>query len=94
MPEVDNLTPSGEFACHEEQTGTLPASRPAEDDPMTSVASSPPEQGQLVNFRQRQWAISEVAKGTLAEGPLQLRNDQPQQVGLDGDCPDSICLCR
>jgi hypothetical protein len=36
---------------------------------MSSVAPSPPEQGQLVSVRSRQWVVSEVAKSTLPEEP-------------------------
>src|SRR5437868_603872 len=34
-------------------------------------AASAPEQGQLVNVRQRQWIVSEVAKSMLTDRPLQ-----------------------
>lgn len=37
----------------------------------TTAVIDPPEQGQLVNVRQRQWVVGEVAKGTLTDGPLQ-----------------------
>lgn len=32
---------------------------------MNNVAASPPEQGQLVHVRQRQWIVSDVAKSAL-----------------------------
>jgi len=36
----------------------------------TTFHWDPPEQGQLVNVRQRQWIVSEVARSTLDERPL------------------------
>lgn len=47
---------------------------------MNSVAPSLPEQGQLVNVRQRQWVVSEVAKSTLHESPLHSLDGQPQHL--------------
>ena len=47
---------------------------------MTTTLADPPEQGQLVNVRQRQWVVSEVAKSTLAEGPLQPLDESPQHL--------------
>jgi len=38
---------------------------------MAVVTSNPPEQGQLVTVRQRQYVVSEVAKSTLPAAPLQ-----------------------
>ena len=38
---------------------------------MAVVTSNPPEQGQLVTVRQRQYVVSEVAKSTLPPTPLQ-----------------------
>lgn len=46
----------------------------------TTAVTDPPEQGQLVNVRQRQWIVGEVAKGTLADGPLQLLKGEPQHL--------------
>jgi hypothetical protein len=47
---------------------------------MTAAIAGPPEQGQLVNVRQRQWVVSEVAKSTLPAGPLHPLDDQPQHL--------------
>jgi hypothetical protein len=41
---------------------------------------TPPEQGQLVSVRQRQWIVSEVAKSTLADWPLQPFNGHGQHL--------------
>jgi superfamily II DNA or RNA helicase len=41
---------------------------------MSGIAQSPPEQGQLVNVRQRQYIVSEVAKSTLPATPLKSLN--------------------
>src|SRR5215468_2738163 len=38
---------------------------------MTTTVVGPPEQGQLVNVRQRQWIVSEVVKSSLLDAPLQ-----------------------
>ena len=46
----------------------------------TNLASPPPEQGQLVDVRQRQWIVSEVAKSTLTVSPLQTINGKPQHL--------------
>jgi superfamily II DNA or RNA helicase len=47
---------------------------------MTIAAFTPPEQGQLVNVRQRQWIVSEVAKSTLPDRPLQPLNGRNQHL--------------
>ena len=47
---------------------------------MTTAVTDPPEQGQLVNVRQRQWVVSEVIKSTLSDGPLQPLDGQPQHL--------------
>src|SRR6266852_4438443 len=47
---------------------------------MAVAANSPPEQGQLVSVRQRQWVVSEVAKSTLPESPLDAVNGQRQHL--------------
>src|SRR5437660_4457040 len=47
---------------------------------MAVAANSPPEQGQLVSVRQRQWVVSEVAKSTLPESPLYAVNGQRQHL--------------
>ncbi len=47
---------------------------------MTTAVAGPPEQGQLVNVRQRQWVVSEVAKSTLHESPLHSLDGQPQHL--------------
>src|SRR5687768_12452012 len=39
-----------------------------------------PEQGELVNVRQRRWIASEVAKSTLPAGPLQPINGHGQHL--------------
>ena len=46
----------------------------------TTAVTDPPEQGQLVNVRQRQWIVGEVAKGTLADGPLHSLKGEPQHL--------------
>lgn len=38
---------------------------------MSNVSSSPPEQGQVVHVRQRQWIVNDVAKSALQGSPLQ-----------------------
>jgi ERCC4-related helicase len=40
----------------------------------------PPEQGQLVSVRQRQWVVSEVAQSALPDSPLQTVNGHPQHL--------------
>src|SRR5262245_63266219 len=47
---------------------------------MATAVAGPPEQGQLVNVRQRQWVVSEVARSTLPEGPLQPLDGHPQHL--------------
>jgi superfamily II DNA or RNA helicase len=47
---------------------------------MAIGVASPPEQGQLVTVRQRQWVVSEVAKSALPESPLQTVNDYGQHL--------------
>ena len=42
--------------------------------------SSPPEQGQLVRVRQRQFIVSEVAKSTLPASPLYSFSNQAQHL--------------
>ena len=37
---------------------------------MSSVAHSPPEQGQLVDVRQRRYVVTEVEASTLPASPL------------------------
>src|ERR1700732_3597526 len=46
----------------------------------TTAISGPPEQGQLVNVRQRQWVVSEVVKSALSEGPLRASGESPQHL--------------
>jgi SNF2 family DNA or RNA helicase len=46
----------------------------------TTAVAGPPEQGQLVIVRQRQWMVSEVVKSTLSERPLQPLDGQPQHL--------------
>ena len=47
---------------------------------MTSAAPSPPEQGQLVNVRQRQYVVTEVAKSTLPTSPLRPADNGAQHL--------------
>jgi SNF2 family DNA or RNA helicase len=47
---------------------------------MPVTLSNPPEQGQLVTVRQRQWVVSEVAKSALPESPLQAVNGHGQHL--------------
>ena len=47
---------------------------------MAVVTSNPPEQGQLVTVRQRQYVVSEVAKSTLTAIPLQPLDGQGQHL--------------
>jgi SNF2 family DNA or RNA helicase len=47
---------------------------------MTTAVSDPPEQGQLVDVRQRQWLVNEVAKSTLTASPLQATNGNAQHL--------------
>jgi SNF2 family DNA or RNA helicase len=47
---------------------------------MHSVATSPPEQGQLVNVRQRHYIVTEVAKSTLPASPLRPSEDAAQHL--------------
>jgi hypothetical protein len=46
------------------------ATHPARDAPMAVAASSPPEQGQLVSVRSRQWIVNDVRPSTLPAVPL------------------------
>ena len=46
----------------------------------TTITPPPPEQGQLVDVRQRQWIVSEVAKSTLTASPLQAMNGNAQHL--------------
>lgn len=41
---------------------------------------SPPEQGQLVHVRQRQWIVSDVGKSSLPGGPLQPTNGHAEHL--------------
>src|SRR6516164_4574364 len=45
-----------------------------------ALPTNPPEQGQLVTVRQRQWVVSEVAKSALPESPLQALNGHGQHL--------------
>jgi hypothetical protein len=47
---------------------------------MSSVASSPPEQGQLVSVRSRQWIVTEVAKSTPPPTALKPDFSGPQNL--------------
>ncbi|MDY0167613.1 MAG: DISARM system SNF2-like helicase DrmD [Thermoguttaceae bacterium] len=47
---------------------------------MNISASSPPEQGQLVSVRQRQYVVSEVVKSTFEDGPLRVGASNAQHL--------------
>jgi hypothetical protein len=47
---------------------------------MSSVAHSPPEQGQLVSIRSRQWIVNDVRTSTLPGVPLKPTFSGPQHV--------------
>ncbi|MGH9837858.1 MAG: DISARM system SNF2-like helicase DrmD [Blastocatellia bacterium] len=47
---------------------------------MAAAAVSPPEQGQLVNVRQRQYVVSDIVKSALPAGPLRPLNGQGQHL--------------
>src|SRR5260370_644159 len=47
---------------------------------MIANQPSPPEQGQLVNVRQRQFVVSEVNKSTLAQSSLSSLTGQAQHL--------------
>ena len=47
---------------------------------MGSSIVSPPEQGQLVGIRSRQWIVSDVAKSALSARPLEPVNGYAQQA--------------
>jgi hypothetical protein len=57
------------------------AGRTAEDAPMSSPAPSPPpEQGQLVNVRSRQWVVQDVRASTLPPPALKPTFHGPQHL--------------
>src|SRR3712207_5211627 len=60
--------------------GICRGERPSEDhagDRMTTTAMTLPEQGQLVDVRQRRWVVNDVAKSNLPVSPLRpLRTPQ------------------
>jgi hypothetical protein len=47
---------------------------------MSTVAPSPPEQGQLVSVRSRHWMVTEVSPSTLPPDRLQAGLDGPQNL--------------
>src|SRR4051812_42510763 len=47
---------------------------------MSSAVSSPPEQAQLVNVRQRQYVVTEVVKSTLPASPLHPSDNGAQHL--------------
>ena len=50
-------------------------------DSMTfAPPGSPPEQGQLVNVRSRQWIVTEVARSTLPTSPLRPSDNAAQDL--------------
>ncbi len=58
---------------------------------MSSVALSPPEQGQLVNVRQRHYVVTEVAKSSLPASPLRpCDNDAQHLVSLSSIEDDAL----
>ncbi len=44
------------------------------------MIGTPPEQGQLVRVRQRQWVVSEVTKSALPLTPLHTLNGHSQHL--------------
>jgi hypothetical protein len=56
---------------------------------MSSVVSSPPEQGQLVTVRQRRYVVTDVAKSTLPDQPLRASTNGAQHLvwpsSVEGD---------
>jgi hypothetical protein len=61
-----------------------------EDSMTVASPGSPPEQGQLVNVRQRQHVVTEVAKSTLPASPLCVITYAVIGTGVrDGICPVS-----
>lgn len=56
-----------------------------------TIVTDPPEQGQLVNVRQRQWIVGEVVRGLLTEGSLQsLKGDTQHLVTLSSVEDDGL----
>jgi hypothetical protein len=49
---------------------------------MVCVQTSPPEQGQLVSVRSRDWIVNEVVPGTLPTGGLQATSDPRILISL------------
>jgi hypothetical protein len=47
---------------------------------MSSVAHSPPEQGQLVGARSRQWIVNDVRASMLPPIPLKRNFNGPQHL--------------
>src|SRR6201984_3105473 len=47
---------------------------------MAVAVTSPPEQGQLVNVRSRQWIVNDVRPSTLPTGALQPHSSGPQHL--------------
>src|SRR5437773_11936645 len=47
---------------------------------MGTAVFSPPEQGQLVNVRQRHYVVTEVAKSTLPASPLRTSDNGAQHL--------------
>jgi hypothetical protein len=47
---------------------------------MAVSTTSPPEQGQLVHVRQRQYVVTEVAQSTLPVDPVRHTSDQPTHL--------------
>ena len=67
---------------------------------MSSVAHSPPEQGQLVSVRSRQWIANDVRPSTFTPPALKPAFSGPQHlimlslveddIQTDDDCTDSL----
>ena len=57
---------------------------------MTVVSSSPPEQGQLVTVRQRRWVVTEVARSSLPQRPLQESREPQHLISLSSVEDDAL----
>ena len=58
---------------------------------MAMAVSSPPEQGQLVTVRQRRYVVTDVAKSTLPDRPLNISGNGGQHLvsvsSVEDDAP-------
>ena len=57
---------------------------------MSSVAPSPPEQGQLVDVRQRRYVVTEVVASTLPASPLRPARPAQHLVTLSSVEDDAL----